>query len=829
MELRNIPFDEFLKPFFEPHETVCLRVFDDRKTGTFKGAKLECQAGKIASVEDTLRKHNAQNRGIYFVINYGGHEDSDITRINAQFVECDRLSIDEQYAQVEAFALPPSLIVRTKKSLHCYWLMRSAQVENFRDIQKRLVSQFNGDPACVNESRVFRLPGFHHCKGDPVMVECIKFSPELRYTQAELDAVLPKSDNESNLRTPVNKGNRRGLTTVVDRCLFLHHCKENSATLSEHDWYSMISNLAVFDGGDDMIHTLSKDYPSYSYNETQSKIAHFLSSGTKPITCSTIAEKGFRCPRLADGSCSCKAPAALCYVPMTVDELIEILHGQPINPANVHNMQTAKDFISDYLYNCEPVLAETFINYEMKAYFRLKSADLKPLIAMYKDTYKKYTSNRETRRETSGGDLPEWYEVTDGGGLHFLPGLLAEHMAHNVNVFYAAEQYHIYRNGVYMPVSDLEAKSVVRSHLISRCTVLSHITDAEGQWRMLIIKPLREVNSNPYIINTKNGLYNVLTDNFTPHTPDYLSTIQLNARYIPEAKCPRFVQFLNESLEPDEIPVIQEMLGYFLIPVNKAQKSFIIVGEPGAGKSKLLLTLNQVLLGQQNVSNIAWQNLDDRFKTAELYGKLANIFADLPSTNIEDNGIFKALAGEDFLTVEKKNKDPFSFQPTTRLLFSCNSMPRNFGDKSDGFYRKLTIIRFRKALPPEKRDAELMEKFIAEADGIIMFAIEGLKRLIANGYHFSETVGMKEELHRYKIDSNSVLSFIDDCCKVAPDSEIERNELYRKYREYCISGGLSPFSQKAFNKDLETAFPEIQRSVDKLGRRRTWKGIETEE
>ena len=90
----------------------------------------------------------------------------------------------------------------------------------------------------------------------------------------------------------------------------------------------------------------------------------------------------------------------------------------------------------------------------------------------------------------------------------------------------------------------------------------------------------------------------------------------------------------------------------------------------------------------------------------ELFGKLANIFADLPTKNIDDNGIFKALVGEDYLTVEKKNKNPFSFQSTARLLFSCNSIPKNYGDKSEGFYRRLIIVRFNYTVPPEKRDPE---------------------------------------------------------------------------------------------------------------------------
>ncbi|MGI6507974.1 MAG: hypothetical protein ACOX4A_06260 [Saccharofermentanales bacterium] len=81
----HIPIEEFLRPFFDAGETVCLRIFDDRKAGTYKGAKLECAAGKISTMVETLQKHNAKHRGVYFVVNFGGHEDTDITRVNAQF------------------------------------------------------------------------------------------------------------------------------------------------------------------------------------------------------------------------------------------------------------------------------------------------------------------------------------------------------------------------------------------------------------------------------------------------------------------------------------------------------------------------------------------------------------------------------------------------------------------------------------------------------------------------------------------------------------------------------------------------------------------------
>jgi putative DNA primase/helicase len=734
----SITPEEFLRPFFDPGETVCLRVFDDRKTGAYKGAKLECEAGKIDSMTDTLQKHNARNRGIYFVINYGGHEDADITRINAQFVECDNLSIDEQMAQIEAFPFPPSMIAKTRKSLHCYWLMKSAKIESFRRVQKGLVAQFGGDPACINESRVFRLPGFNHCKAEPVRVECVKFNPELRYTQAQLLEVLPDIPEESAANIPAPKGNRKGLAAVGKRCLFLQHCRENAKALPENLWYAMITNLAVFDGGNRAVHALSKAYPKYTRAETEDKIRHFLDSGTKPMTCAKIAECGFTCPCLESGECSCKAPAALCYKPLDIETLRALLAEQSAGEDALANITAARDFVTDYLYNIDRSLAEAFVNYEIKERFALKSGDLRPLLALHRELYKAYRESRDVKRETEGADLPDWYEFTERG-LKFLPAVLAEHMAKEVKAFYSAEQYYVYKDGVYTAASDLEARRMTRSFMNPRYTVLANITDAEGQWRMLAMRPLREINANPYIVNVRNGLYNVLDGGFAPHTPEHLSTVQLNVRYTPGATCPRFTKFLEESLGADEIPLVQEMLGYFLIPVNKAQKSFVIVGEPGAGKSKLLLTLNEILLGQENVSNIPWQGLSERFKTAELFGKLANIFADLPTKNIDDNGIFKALVGEDFLTAERKNKDPFTFQPYARLLFSCNAIPRNYGDKSEGFYRRLIIIRFSQPVPEEKRDAELLDKFAAEADGIFLFAVEGLRRLIAGKYRFSET------------------------------------------------------------------------------------------
>lgn len=344
-------------------------------------------------------------------------------------------------------------------------------------------------------------------------------------------------------------------------------------------------------------------------------------------------------------------------------------------------------------------------------------------------------------------ELPLWYVPTEHG-LKFMPGVLAEEMEDKEKVFYAAEQHYIYCGGVYQPIHEMEAQKMVRDKMLPSETKMNQITDAERQWRLLIRKEIRELNANPFILNVRNGLYNVLENTLQEHSSDYYSTIQLNVNYDPQADCPLFKKFLLDSMggDKEQVALLQEMLGYFLIPINSAQKCFVIIGAAGVGKSVLLRVLNELLLGKENVSNVSWQALNERFKTAELFGKLANIFADLPTKNIDDNGIFKALVGEDYLTVEKKNKDPFSFQSNARLLFSCNSIPKNYGDRSDGFYRRLIIIRFNHTVPVEQRDPNLLDKFREEADGIFLFALEGLRRLMKDHYVFSETDINKAEL-----------------------------------------------------------------------------------
>lgn len=201
----EVSFKDFFKAFFQDDKkTLYIRTLNDKRRDGI-GTKKEVQLRFLDGIIPTLQRENANNFGIFFVVNGGGHDDKQVKAAKsctAQFMEMDNGTFEEQLAIISAFPLEPSIIVRTKKSLHTYWLLKDGDIKRFREIQRQLIAYFNSDKSIKNESRIMRVPGFNHCKADPVKVEVIHFKPELRYTQDELSSLLPQVGRD----TPSERG-----------------------------------------------------------------------------------------------------------------------------------------------------------------------------------------------------------------------------------------------------------------------------------------------------------------------------------------------------------------------------------------------------------------------------------------------------------------------------------------------------------------------------------------------------------------------------------------------------------------------------------------------
>ena len=126
----------------------------------------------------------------------------------------------------------------------------------------------------------------------------------------------------------------------------------------------------------------------------------------------------------------------------------------------------------------------------------------------------------------------------------------------------------------------------------------------------------------------------------------------------------------------------------------------------------------------------------------------------------------------------------------------------------------MIIIKFNHAVPKDKRDPELLEKFRTEVDGILLFALEGVKRLMKNGFNFSETQANLEALQQYKEDSNSCLAYVKECCEIDASREVGVTYLYDRYKAFCKENGMLPYGKQTFNKELESNFGQIVRGRD---------------
>lgn len=174
---------------------VCGQYLDEKDMYLgIKGRPIckKCSPVKLSITKDQLPRYmnllhykNENNHGVHLSIN-GGHQDKEVTKVVAQFFEIDTMSMKDQVALVRKLEIRPSIVVKTRKSLHVYYLIKDGQIKRFREIQERLAYTFGGDLQKKSLSTCMRVPGFNHNKKEPIMVNLLHCNPDLIYTQDEI-------------------------------------------------------------------------------------------------------------------------------------------------------------------------------------------------------------------------------------------------------------------------------------------------------------------------------------------------------------------------------------------------------------------------------------------------------------------------------------------------------------------------------------------------------------------------------------------------------------------------------------------------------------------
>src|SRR5437764_2297723 len=114
-----------------------------------------------------------------------------------------------------------------------------------------------------------------------------------------------------------------------------------------------------------------------------------------------------------------------------------------------------------------------------------------------------------------------------------------------------------------------------------RNEIIAHI-----KYRTMVNR--EEFDNDINVINVKNGLLNIMTDELKPHTPEYLSFVQLPVGYDSNATCPKIIKFLTQVLSKEDISILVRVLGYCLLRSPCYEKPLMLIGLGRNGKSVLI-------------------------------------------------------------------------------------------------------------------------------------------------------------------------------------------------------------------------------------------------
>ncbi len=398
---------------------------------------------------------------------------------------------------------------------------------------------------------------------------------------------------------------------------------------------------------------------------------------------------------------------------------------------------------------------------------------------------------------------PDFIFEDDKGRRHVNCPLLAKHFREHQYMLSVRDsgrggvQRYIYERGCYRPYADEMIKGVIKGYITEYDEWLLHMRDVNEVFQQLITDlhfvNSDDINSEEGLINFENGLLELETMKLLPHRTDVLSTIQLPCEWTGKnAATPIFDSFLNTLTDGDAAvqELLMEFIGVCISNVKgwRMKKALFMVGDGDTGKSQLK-ALTERLLGKGNFVAMDLGEIEARFGTSNIYGKRLAGSSDMSFMTVDELKTFKKCTGGDSLFAEFKSQNGFEFVYNGLLWFCMNRLPRFGGDDGEWVYNRIIQVECRNVIPLAKQDKHLLDKLYAEREGIIYKAVMALKRVIANGFIYSEPDSVKLARKAYKDENNTVITFFHECMIRRQAGKIRDNcttgKTYKVYQEWC--------------------------------------------
>lgn len=310
-------------------------------------------------------------------------------------------------------------------------------------------------------------------------------------------------------------------------------------------------------------------------------------------------------------------------------------------------------------------------------------------------------------------------------------------------------------------------------------------------------------------------------------TPDLFSTTALSYEFDPVARCPDWLDFLRRSLgdDPGKIDLLQEWFGYCLVPDRSMQKMLFMRGPTAAGKGVVIRTL-ELLVGDEQKASATFSSLAGPFGLQPLLGKLICTMPDVRIAQYAEAmrglEVLLALTGDDSVSVNRKNKDFIdSVHLNARIVMASNGF-LDIPDHASAMLRRVLLLDYKHSFK-DHPDTTLGVKIKEELPGIAIWALEGLRRLREKGT-FTQPPSSIESEREWRVSTNPLAAFIEECCIMDETVVISKEELYDSWTRWSTERRFRPTTQSQFYERIRFAVSNVV--VDSIDGKGCYRGLD---
>ena len=750
-----------------------------------------------------LIEMNEKGAGVFVCVNRtngNGVRGKDVDRIRSFFIDDD-----SNHLAVSDFPLEPSIVVRSKAGSHVYWLLKNGvHKDTFAPAQKALAEKFDTDRQVHNLNRVMRVPGFLHHKADPYLVEISEVHMAQSYALDELVAAFDLHIDEFIIKPRVQIDTldikdfpmERRLQRARGQLRAIGPAVKKSGTGHEITLAAcrVANDFAVPD--ETFIPELLSWGASCDPPWDPDKLERFYRSTTGSINTGTWPWGG----KLLDSKYTDTARKAPRVTPATIirdDEVpwVQESHGETSHLA----------LVPDEMPDLEPPVYgdEHIPEGHKRRTALLETIGAPPLPLPLKAKKKERREARDNRIgaevDDADEDLPHDDDDRDPRDISWL--IEQEYLIRRDD----SRCIYIYRQNYWQETSKEFIEKLGMQYMSFAGSTMKKIREAAGL--ALTRRHIQRIEWNqigPTEIVLQNGVLDFMTGEVREHdSSDYVDRV-IPYPYAPDAACPIWHRCLSEWL-PDmeeEIDALQQFFGYILMSHAKYKKALILFGKRDTGKSQVCNVAKALVGGDRFTCSVTPDEMDDPRKLAPIKGKALNCVPDLKKNTVLADGGFKRLVSTgDPIQIDQKFTRAELYTPTAKHLFATNNLP-TIVDVTDAVFTRIMILKFMKQVPKAEQDTMLDEKLQEEMPGILMWAIEGAKKLYSNGGRWPTVKSSEDIIGDYKLNQNPLFFYVKESGLVEESTKghISTEELRNSMNEF---NGTKPYGRRGFAKLIE--------------------------